>query len=560
MKNLRFDHLEQQFPEDDWLAGESLYANGALTALRETEKRFWVSIVKDEDEAYETEAHITPSRIKTAACECERYRAAGSCGHLVAMALALRAHLADQAANVKDATLLPLPTNLRPARSPNRIKTALTEANPEALHRFLLDYARRQPAFGLALRAFLSDNPAQVNYHEQSRDLLEAALRDARQANGRIGLRGAQQVARLLDEMMTYSRQQFALGAWTEAVTPAQLIIDRLPPVLRKVERGRDAWIGNLVKAAKIIGEVLDSSLAPALRDSIMIWLQGQLLKMTLRSWSLDILLWATWLRHNPEHERNEMLGRQLIQQYLAEGRSPAPLFDAWRQAKGRTFIIWLAQQSAVTPGWRWPALAWLVNQELWDEAGVLAAGSGPADLPDPEPATEAFLLPALWHSGKTELLQFYLYQAICQKLDSRYYQLLRQYDLLEPDRLLAALNTLPFSGKKIELMALNLADAQRWPEVLELAERYTQAGLLETYAAQLFSAAPQRFEEMAESWLRQYLDGHVGRKSAQLTSRLLANWQAAGARALVARMAEHIRNNFPERHSLHEELATLAL
>jgi hypothetical protein len=559
MKNLRFDHLEQQLPEDDWLAGEVLYAGGALTSLRETEKRFWVGIVKDGDEAYETEAHITPTRIKTAACECEQYRATGHCGHLVAMALGLRARLADQAAN-KDAQP-PLSPKLRPARTgANRLKISLAEADPEALHRFLLDYARRQPAFGLALRAFLSDNPAQINYHDQSRDLLEAALRDARQSNGRIGLRGAQQVARLLDEMMIYSRRQFELGAWIEAATPAQLIIDRLPPVLRKVDRGNEAWISSLLKAAQIIDDILASSLAPALRDAIMAWLQGQLLKMTLRAWSLDLPLWAAWLRYNPQNELNEALGRQMIQSYLAEGRSPAPIFDAWRQAKGHAFIIWLVAQGTVAPGWRWPALAWLVAQELWPEAGALAAGEGPHDLPAPDPAIEAYLLPALWHSGKNQLLQFYLYQAICQKLDSRYYQLLRQYNLLDPNPLLAALNALPFSGRKIDLMALTLADAQRWTEVLDLAGRYPQARLLENYAAELFSAAPQRFEEMAEAWLIHYLNNHVGRKSAQLVSQLLSRWQAAGAHALVARMAQYIHNNFPERHSLHEELATLAL
>lgn len=559
MKNLRFDQLEQLLPEDDWLAGESLLAAGALSSLRETERRFWIGRVVDGIHSYETEVHVTPSRIKVAACECERYRAQGCCGHLVATVLSLRARLADQAAVLQ--ANRKVQTTPRAASKQNRLKDLLAQTDTAELHLFLLDYARRQPGFALALRTHLGSDAHTPHYGEQSRELLENTLQAARQPNGRIGLRGAQQVARIVEELLNYSRRQLGRNDWIEAASIAQLLIDRLPPVLRKVERGRETWIQLLGQAIQLIDDVLHQPLAPALRDKLMAWLRDTFNKLTVRNWELDIPLWEIWLRHAlPTTEAVAEAGQQLIQYYLNEGKSPAPLFDRWHQQQGAAFRQWLLLESLQSMGWRWPALAWFVQQQHWAEAGQLAAYGGVQALPAPAPEVEDYLLPALQHAGEEKLLQYYLYQGLCQKLDKRYYDLLQAYQLAEPNSLLEALGALPFSGQKVNLTALILADYKRWDELLDLAARQPQSEVLLTYARVLLQVRPQRFCELAEQWLLNYLNGHIGRKSAQRVSEWLQLWQQAGANDLVARMLSYIRVNFPERHTLREELATLMI
>ena len=121
-------------------SAQQLVQAGAVRALREVEKHFWVALVEDPEEApREVEVMITPHKIKAFTCECWPAGRRLMCMHIAATLLKLRQFL-EQKAEERRARAEKLA-----AAEPGRltVQQVLDEVSPEALMDFVRDYARQ---------------------------------------------------------------------------------------------------------------------------------------------------------------------------------------------------------------------------------------------------------------------------------------------------------------------------------------------------------------------------------------------------------------------------------
>lgn len=133
-------------------AADVLLQAGAVKNLREVEKHFWVALVSTDEGHFETELIITPHKIKAFTCECFGEGRRLMCPHVAATLLRLRQFL-DQRAEERR---LKAEQQLHKERSRLTVQDALENATPEAITEFVLEYARRDRDFSLALKTWFA--------------------------------------------------------------------------------------------------------------------------------------------------------------------------------------------------------------------------------------------------------------------------------------------------------------------------------------------------------------------------------------------------------------------
>ena len=129
-------------------AAEGLAHAGAVRALNEVERHFWVGQVEDAERGYEVETIITPQKIKAFTCECWAEGRRLMCPHVAATLFKVRQYL-DQKAEARKTQATEQTTNVLHRLT---VGTVLEQATPAALADFVQAYARRDRDFALALK------------------------------------------------------------------------------------------------------------------------------------------------------------------------------------------------------------------------------------------------------------------------------------------------------------------------------------------------------------------------------------------------------------------------
>ena len=84
IKDLEF-HIEDALIE----RAEQLIALQAVRQFQEIERHLWVAMVEDE-QTFEVEVQISPSKLKAFTCDCERAQATDLCAHVSLILILLR--------------------------------------------------------------------------------------------------------------------------------------------------------------------------------------------------------------------------------------------------------------------------------------------------------------------------------------------------------------------------------------------------------------------------------------------------------------------------------------
>lgn len=144
--------FEHHINAQTWHTADALLQAGAVKNLREVEKHFWVALVSTDEGHFETELMITPHKIKAFTCECFGEGRRLMCAHVAATLLKLRQFLDQRAEERRQKA----EQQLHKERSRLTVQDALENATPEAITEFVLEYARRDRDFALALKTWFA--------------------------------------------------------------------------------------------------------------------------------------------------------------------------------------------------------------------------------------------------------------------------------------------------------------------------------------------------------------------------------------------------------------------
>jgi hypothetical protein len=544
--------FEHHISAQTWNAADVLLQAGAVKNLREVEKHFWVALVTADEGQYETEMIISPHKIKAFTCECFGEGRRLICPHIAASLLRLRQFL-DQRAEERR---LKAEQTAHKERSRLTVQDALENATPDAITEFVLEYARRDRDFSLALKTWFAglvtatENPYLL--------VLDSVI-----PNGKIFREPEfRRLRKTLDDMTMQADSAFNLHHFQTSYQVNAAIVQKLGPFLPKAGENRYSALLQYYQSSlqHLINLQKDTNIAQELRDAVweLLFEQGRA-GLTPPECEREMIRYLSGTAR--ESSRFERFNR-LFDETLA----PAPAFilhlfvAALAERGAASAVVRVLEDYGAQPEKAKNAILSLYYLNYWE--AVTLAG-------------EAFVkkdgLPPAWHRELEDIMLFIAEQ----KGDIKRQQfLLRQRFLL--------------SGSFDLYEKLKKLSGPGWPAIRqELAktlqakgERYKLAAMLAldkdlTSLAQLLSEEAdirqfQRFEALFipeerdfvrdryVALLGDYLGEHFGQPAAAYVRQHLATLLQKGEPELVREIIQFITARYPDRPSLPEELAEL--
>lgn len=550
----RLIDLEQYTGEQALLRGEAWYADGRVNHLRELERHLWAALIETENGPVEVEASITPTRLKAASCECADFREYGECGHITALLFALRARQRQEKEHK--------PAPRKPGKSRLTTDSILEQADPDEMAAFIRHYAKHNRPFALALKAWFVPQVFLPGQSAKYLEILESGIAGARTNTGRISVRGGKFLHRLLTDLLLQARRNLEMAHFSETAELSLAIIEKISPLLRKLEGADHQLLDSVKEALDLVQSLATFNIPFDLRQQLFVQCQDESRKLVYRNLQLDIRFYQIMAEMAQETEQRETLIQVLenqLEKYYYENRDPVPLLllrlKLYGPMPAEEDLRTLAQSLA---GFSKVLLSFcrkLKETRRLREARFLAGlALQQSRAPESRIELEDLLLEIESETGNDKVAAGYAKSLFQLTLDLRYF--LRYAEL---------------GGKKLELMkwlyagkndpamrkalAEVLKEEGRQAELLGLLQTYPNLEFLSLYSPALVPEFENELFALMEAVLIKHLQSHLGKVASQRVRETLVKLRQQGAGQLADRLAEAIRQAYPERPSLLEAL-----
>jgi hypothetical protein len=521
---------------------------GQVTNLREIERHFWVALVEDREERYETEVMLTPHKIKAYACECRTEPGTRlMCFHTAATLLKLRQFLAQKLLDRQTRAQQLAAAQAEKARL--TVQTVLNVATPEALVDFIRQYARQDRDFALSLKThFVGLVEGVANPYAQ---VIDGALP---KTGGVIREQDFRRLRSTLDGLKGQLETAVVQQQHRIVLLLSTTILDKTGPLCERLDEPRRSVLVDFCEHAfNVLAQLHTQALAPELQEEL--W--PGLLKLAAKA-AFPVSIW----REAAQLLARNAVGSARFDQLYAlydQALSPPPVFtlylllSAYAQRGLPEAVVRLLADYETQPQLLKEAILHLYYSDYW--AAALAAA-------------EHFLLQNRFHAGQRRELEEIIGLAAEKSGDqARYWQYLQKRFIQSGDtewlrRLKTAVGgqwPRTYAELHVALTAANrrdllpavaaLADDQDALEAL-LAE--SELALLEQYQSQL---RPQFAYKRYLTLLSQHLQEHFGKPGSAYVRGALERLLAKGETALAKELVQALTQRFPERSTLPEEL-----
>lgn len=560
--NFPLNQLEQNVPEEFLVEGEQLFEAQKIKQLVETEKHLWSATV---DDTYEIELQITPSKVQAYSCECDTFAVEGVCEHIVAGLLALRQHLQHVTQQNKADRQQKLATKRPKKLTPSVI---LDNVTLEELSEFVRQYANRDRNFALALKARFAGTVEFFDDKEKYLQLLETSIEAARKADRMISFRGARKLLKVLQELQQQAELAIVQQHFTTALYIAQSIIEKVTPVLRKIEREREAITHAIEQAFSLIRTILEKHAAPLLEEEIWMYCLEECTKLTYRINDMAMHFYRILLQIADTPERQHSL-LATLDELLFHPQTTDENFSRLllaklsllekpnRQQEARALVRQNLQQPEI--------LSYALKQALQRQDWKLAKQLATEGLQFTEDTSfQGKLEDALLHIAQAEQDEeaqaTYALRRLLATLDMKYLPLLKSSLNGEwipiRDEILQSVQQRPYSLEHRNFIAALYAEEGLYRNLLDYITQVQSLDVLQQYLKLLLPDYQSEAFQLYKALLNDYVKNHLGRKSSQRVREKLEQLYQIGASEFANELVEDLRSQYAERHSLIEELA----
>ncbi|MBX2871009.1 MAG: hypothetical protein KTR30_02890, partial [Saprospiraceae bacterium] len=302
--NFFLQHIERHVDESLLIQGEELYIRDGVLAMEEIEQHLWsFKVIEDDDARYEVEIQITPSKVKAYTCDCAQFQAEKNCPHIVASLLALRRRKSDEKKQKRK-------NKQQQSQSSRKlsIQQILDQLEREELIHIIKDFTRQNRAFALSLKARFAYKVPSVDSQKAYLQLVNSVIQMARRPDRTFNKRGAASIAKILEEMLEQMHLHLVQQQYAEVFILAQSILLKVPPILGKVQSDEALLNPPLEKVLKLLLQLIQASIPPALRERIWEFLIEEYVKIAYRNHGLDAYFHPILIRLAKEDEQEVLL------------------------------------------------------------------------------------------------------------------------------------------------------------------------------------------------------------------------------------------------------------
>ncbi|MFN7118271.1 MAG: SWIM zinc finger domain-containing protein [Saprospiraceae bacterium] len=563
--NFPLQNIEAHLDEESLLHGEQLLQEGKVSELLEAEKHLWLAQVED-NRLLEVEVKISPSKVLAASCECERFRQEKMCGHISAVLLKLRQERSEKIPPKAP----PVERSEEPA--PRRLTTGvvLEQVSHEDLVAFVRQYAKTNRNFAIALKARFAPDVSDIDSKEKYLQLLDTTISSARRPDRTFNQRGANSIYKVLLEIEQQMEDAIVQRHLVEAVVMAQSVIEKVTPLLRKTQYLQEELRQQVRHAFDTLRQVLNLLPPPTLREAIWEYGFTEGSKIIYRSNQVDQYFFRLLLSMSDESSKTEQLLELLEEQitrYYFEKRDIAPVLLqklTLLEKLDRTEELQAFIQRYITNE---EILHFAVKQAMqrqdFKHAKILAQSALANGVSKNITAEmEDTLLQIAEAEEDWENVRLYAGLRLLATLNAQYYITLKRilhqnWKELYPS-LLHSIKQLPYSPGKQRLIAAIYQEEGLYPELAQHLEQAKSLDLAREFGLYLVEYDINIAFQLYNDLFFHYLKNHVGRKPSEKIRTIIHQLYEKNYDELAERLIENLRTEFPERHSLMEELELL--
>lgn len=550
--NISIARLENELRESALLAGEVLLEQGRVGVPEAVDKNLWTVAVAEE----EVEVRLRGKKVVEVSCGCVEFAESGQCGHLGAALLVLRPRV-----------LVPPPR--KPVSSPSSKLTTnlvLREVPHDELSDFVRQYARTNRKFALALKARFASLVSQADEADKYRQLLDSAISTVRKPDRSISLRGAQHLLKVIRELQRQLAEAMASKDYLSASYIARALIDKVTPLLNKL-KGKQAEVRQeLLVVFGQLSTLLQAPPAPSLITDLKDYIHAEYHRSVYRQHGLDLVFLQLMRDGGHTQEEQEAAIQQLEVKYKQDRRSTTPLLLArltvLEEAGQETAARQLAEDNLNQAEVLLYALEQAKEKGLTKRVKTLAETGLQFDFSAEAKATlEETLLLLAEGKGDVDAIQDYALARFRATLKFKYYRQAQaatssgEWSRIHKD-LLTELLVNPRSYAQQVAVAGLYAEAGEWDQLLTFLEETASLKLLSQYGQLLLASHEKRLLDLYRHLLLDYAENHLGRTPAKRIKTTLNKLTEMGADELAQDVVKTLRERYPERHALMEELS----
>ncbi len=554
--NFSLKHIEQNVSEDFLVSGEQLVEQNAIFDLRAVEKHLWIARVSNQ---FEVEVRITPSKVIDYSCECDHFRTAKMCEHLVGVLLMLRRRITDEKQ--------PQASDTKGKIDKLTVSNILESADQEALHTFIREYASKNKNFAIALKARFASTATISDNKEKYLQLLEDVIKQGRKKDRLLSFHGERKLLKVVNELFQQAEFAFDKNHFVTVRLIAESIIEKLTPVIRKGYEPSN--LSALVKDAfQLLHRLLDAPVAPALLETLWDYATREVKKITYKineitAYFYDLLtkLAATlnrtsWLidyfgelslepQYSDKNYTQLLIARiTLLEQNdsLQEAQSlvkanlsnPDLLLFALKQAKRNGNTVQMKYLTDIGLSTNFPTP---VYRQIADARLEIAAAEKDTDL-------QAELARAL----------------TLQTLNIKYFHLFKvahSGDWTKAfDELIKEVEQLPFSIVQRDFIAKLYEAEGKYDELMNYIRQLKSLDMLEQFDQSLLRYFKSEVFDLYRTLLEDYIMHHLGRISSKRVRQKVSHLYNIGGATLAEALVDKFRTEYSDRQSLIEELS----
>jgi hypothetical protein len=553
--------LELNLEESIFLQGDQLVDYDKVLRLQEIERHLWVAEV-EESQLFEVEIKISPSKVLAYTCDCDRFKSEGICQHIVAVLIKIRrkknvAREKKAAKPKRKSTHKKLTTNI-----------ILEQVSNEELQAFVRQYAKTNRSFAIALKTRFASNVSSLDSKEKFSQLLESAINHNRKPDRSISMRGSQKILKVLAELQAQIEDAIALEHYHEAISIAQSIIEKTSPIIKKLSHNREIISDNITEAFDAFNKIAQLNRAPALREAIWNYCLEESDKIIYRASNVDHYFFKILLQLSESKEDGEILIQALEHQIAKYKKEQRPLstilltqINVLEKMGSKKDVKQLINDNLDQPDVLFFAIHQSLQKKDWKKAKLLAKeGMKMKSLKDERFKLEQILLQISRNEGNSKAIAKYARSIFLRTMEIGSYRLLKEnFDqdwTEEYKKLVQQITALPFSERRRDIIASMHLEENDQNALLEYLQKTGSIDLLIGFDTSLFPEYKEELKELYQRLLTGYLKNHLGRKTSQRIRDCMQHLKEIGQDRLAEELVENFRSEYPERHTLMEELA----
>ncbi len=569
--NFEIKNIESFFPEKVVEQAEALLQEGLVQGIVYLEKKIWTMRVGESYEelkggqSFEVEIQLAGKKVKRGTCDCDFYQQNLSsknnhCKHIVAGLFALRKHLLEIELAKQKA--------VRTTTSKHKRLTTISVLNsvdPEALKNFVRAYARTDKKFALSLKARFAHAVEVENDKKKYLQLLQAAFSAVITTKDKIRYNSLQQIQLVITDILDHVEDAIAMEHYSEASDILQALIIKLSPNIKRAENHEDRILDLLNSAFSFLRNLIKKDLPPELKREIWQFCFEKFdgrehKKYGTNTHFLEFLLDLTTEKKDAK-VLLEKIETELENTFDKKKRGVLLLFKMKLVNQfEKTSLSAFIDENLEEPEVLLAAIKNSIEQKQYADAKHLALqGLDMQKNVKVRNELNDILLNIALKTQQIKDVTIYARKRFLVTYEFHYYQILKNTFnkgwKKEVKSLIELIEAQPFFPQKKNTLAKILADEKMYKDLIEFIKANRSLDLLEQYDAVLIDEFKSEVFELYEELLDGYLRNHLGRQTSIKIRDVFYHLKNIGAKKLVYKLAKNYREEYPERHTLMEEL-----